>query len=570
MEGSKAVVESDLKRDVGIWGLFWASEGSIIGSGWLFAGLYATTLAGPSALISWGIATVIIIILALVHAELGGMFAVTGGTSRYPHYAYGSFAGASFGWFAYIQAASVAPIEVLATIQYFSSVSWAGSWYKPPVAPAINGTLSGAGIAVAVCLMIVFTIVNLVGVRWLANSNNGITTWKVIVPIIAVIVFCAFHFHGHNFSAGGGFFVKGSDGGAHAILDAIPGAGIVFSLLGFEQAVQLGGEARNPQRDLPRAVISAILVGAAIYILAQLAFIAALSPSVLVHYHSWTGLVNDAGLEKAPFYTVAKLAGITWLAYVFRVDAVISPAGTGLIYLTSASRISFGLSKNGYIPDAFEKTNRFKIPAFAVIISALIGLLFLLPFPSWSSLVDIVTGASVLMYAAAPLSLGALRKAKPDLAKLYTLPYGTVVIPLAFVCANLVVYWAGWNTYSTLMLVLIIGYIIMAVSRMTHSNKNQPKIDWGAAPWILTYFVGLGFISFFGSFGTSAIIGGVGPFSGVWVGGDGRLPLWWDILVVAVFSLVIYFWAVSSRLPEEEIDQYIGTVVVISDPELMH
>jgi amino acid transporter len=364
--------------------------------------------------------------------------------------------------------------------------------------------------------------------------------------------------------------VKGTDGGAHAILDAIPGAGIVFSLLGFEQAVQLGGEARNPQRDLPRAVISAILVGAAIYILAQLAFIAALSPSVLVHYHSWTGLVNDAGLEKAPFYTVAKLAGITWLAYVFRVDAVISPAGTGLIYLTSASRISFGLSKNGYIPDAFEKTNRFKIPAFAVIISALIGLLFLLPFPSWSSLVDIVTGASVLMYAAAPLSLGALRKAKPDLAKLYTLPYGTVVIPLAFVCANLVVYWAGWNTYSTLMLVLIIGYIIMAVSRMTHSNKNQPKIDWGAAPWILTYFVGLGFISFFGSFGTSAIIGGVGPFSGVWVGGDGRLPLWWDILVVAVFSLVIYFWAVSSRLPEEEIDQYIGTVVVISDPELMH
>ena len=241
-----------------------------------------------------------------------------------------------------------------------------------------------------------------------------------------------------------------------------------------------------------------------------------------------------------------------------------------MIYLTSASRISFGLSKNGYVPDAFEKTNRFKIPAFAVIVSAVIGLIFLLPFPSWSSLVDIVTGASVLMYASAPLALGALRKAKPDIAKKYTVPYGKVLIPAAFVCATLVVYWAGWETYSTLMLALLVGYVIMIVSRMAGLNKNQPKIDWGAAPWIFAYFIGLGAISYFGTFSPGPIIAGVGPFSGVWLGGDGRLPLWWDIGVIVVFSLIIYYWALSTRLPEEEIDQYIGTVVVMSDPELMH
>jgi amino acid transporter len=86
-----------------------------------------------------------VILLALVHAELGGMFPVSGGTSRYPHYAYGSLAGGTFGWFAYIQAATVAPVEVLATIQYFSTVSWASHWYKPPIAGQINGTLSGGG-----------------------------------------------------------------------------------------------------------------------------------------------------------------------------------------------------------------------------------------------------------------------------------------------------------------------------------------------------------------------------------------------------------------------------------------
>jgi amino acid transporter len=93
-----------LKREVGLLGLMWASEGSIIGSGWLFGALVATEYAGPAALLAWILASVIIILLALVHAELGGLFPVTGGTSRFPYYAFGSFAGASFGWFSYLQA----------------------------------------------------------------------------------------------------------------------------------------------------------------------------------------------------------------------------------------------------------------------------------------------------------------------------------------------------------------------------------------------------------------------------------------------------------------------------------
>jgi amino acid transporter len=194
-----------------------------------------------------------VILLALVHAELGGLFPVSGGTSRFPHYAFGSLAGGTFGWFSYLQAVSVAPIEVLAAIQYLSSFSWASSWYDS------NNTLSGTGIAVAIGLMIVFVIVNLIGICWLARVNNGLTTWKVLIPVLTIIVMLIFKFHSSNFSAGGGFFVKGA--AIKSILIAIPGGGIVFSLLGFEQAVQLVGEARNPKRDLPRAVILSILIG---------------------------------------------------------------------------------------------------------------------------------------------------------------------------------------------------------------------------------------------------------------------------------------------------------------------
>jgi len=541
----------------------WASEGSIIGSGWLFASFYALTDAGPAALLGWIIASVIVIVLALVHAELGGLFPVTGGTSRFPHYAFGSLAGVTFGWFAYIQAATVAPIEVLATIQYFSTVSWAHSWYKPPAPGQLEGTLSGWGIVVAVVLMFVFVMINLIGIRWLANANTGITTWKVIIPLLTIVVLLITHFHTHNFSAGGGFFIPGGFGSASkAILIAIPASGIVFSLLGFEQAVQLGGESANPQRDLPRAVIGSILLGAAIYILLQVAFIGGLNPATITQYHTWAHLADDSVLGAGPFYTVAKVAGLAWLAWILRVDAVISPGGTGLIYLTSASRLSFGLSKNGYVPQALESTHsRTRIPVVGVIVSGIVGLLFLLPFPSWASLVDIVTGASVLMYAGAPLALGALRKSKPELVRSYRLPGAPVIAPLAFVLANFIVYWAGWNTVSLLMFVLLVGYLVVFISGALHLNDHMPKLDWGASIWIFPYMIGMTLISYFGSFpGPVAIFNGIGPFKGKVIGGNGDLPLWWDFLALAIFSLVIYFLAVANRLPEEKVDEYVKEV----------
>jgi amino acid transporter len=229
----------------------------------------------------------------------------------------------------------------------------------------------------------------------------------------------------------------------------VPSGGIVFALLGFEQAVQLGGESANPGRDIPRAVIGSILIGAAIYILVQIAFIGALDPHILAKAGGWTSLAKTTHnpligqLQKAPLYSVASVAGLAWLAWILRVDAVVSPSGTSLIYLTTASRVSFGLSRNGYVPPAFEKKNRRKAPVLGIAVTAVIGLLFLLPFPSWSKLVNVVTSASVLMYAGAPLALGALRRQKPDHPRPYHLPWGQVTGRLAFVFANFIVYWAG-------------------------------------------------------------------------------------------------------------------------------
>ena len=114
-----------LRREIGLIGATWASETSIIGSGWLLTAMGAVVLAGPAVIYGWLIGGVCVIVLALLHAELGAMYPIAGGTARFPHLAYGSVAGISFGFFSWLQAVTVAPIECFAVMTY-ASYYWHG------------------------------------------------------------------------------------------------------------------------------------------------------------------------------------------------------------------------------------------------------------------------------------------------------------------------------------------------------------------------------------------------------------------------------------------------------------
>ncbi len=255
-----------LKREMGFIGATWASVTSIIGSGWLFGSWKGAYSTGTSAILAWIIAGVCIIVLALVHAELGGMYPVSGGTARFPHFAFGSIAGISFGFFSWIQAVTVAPIEVFAVMQY-------GSYYWHGLFDTDTGNVTGLGFVMTIILMAIFTGINFLAMRLFNRVNSAITWWKVAIPVLTIIVLL-FKFHPGNFTAGGGFIPKGVT--FKDILAAIPGAGIVFAYLGFEQADQLAGEIKDPGRNLPRAIITAILIGTAIYVMLQVVFIGAM------------------------------------------------------------------------------------------------------------------------------------------------------------------------------------------------------------------------------------------------------------------------------------------------------
>ncbi|HET9647692.1 MAG TPA: APC family permease, partial [Microlunatus sp.] len=345
--GESTPRRTGLRREIGFIGLLWASAGSIIGSGWLFGAQEALIAAGPAAIISWVIGALAIFLLALTHAELGGMWPVAGGSARFPHYAFGGGAGASFGWFSWLQAATVAPIEVLAMITYGQHYSFASGWMKTS-----NGTsvLTGPGIVAAVVLMALFTSINFLGIRKLAHTNSAATWWKVGIPLLTIFVLAIVNFHASNFTAADGF----SPFGAKGVLAAVSTSGIIFALLGFEQADQLAGESARPKRDIPRAVIFSVLIGAVIYIALQIVFLGALPSSQIGHSWAQGAYTQMTG----PFAQLATLIGVGWLAAILYVDAIISPGGTGLIYTTSSSRVSYGLSKNGYFPTVYESIDR--------------------------------------------------------------------------------------------------------------------------------------------------------------------------------------------------------------------
>src|SRR6201986_4824185 len=112
-----APADVGLNRELGIIGATWGLETSIIGSGWLFGSLYAAQAVGGGAILDWIIAGVVVIILALVPASLGARSRVCGGTGPFPHFAFGGAAGYGFGFFAYLQALTIAPIECFAFVE---------------------------------------------------------------------------------------------------------------------------------------------------------------------------------------------------------------------------------------------------------------------------------------------------------------------------------------------------------------------------------------------------------------------------------------------------------------------
>ncbi|MCU4185976.1 APC family permease [Acidiferrimicrobium sp. IK] len=525
--------KSGFRREVGVVGLLFTSLGSVIGSGWLLGALHGAQAAGPASLISWLLAGAVVIVLALVYAELGAAYPVAGGSVSFPIYAFGGSAGMVNGWMAWLGTVALAPIEVEAALTYLTNLKHL-HWLTHTPKGSTSAVLTFPnGFLVAVALVVVFAVINVLGVRSLARTNTAAVWWKTAIPVLTLITLMVTAFHSGNFSAGGGF----APFGVRGIFAALP-VGVVFALQGFEQATQMGAEARNPSKDLPRAIIGSVLIGVVVYFLLEVAFVGSLDPANLAH--GWANPIPKGNF--GPYATIASGLGLTWLAGIIYADAFISPAGTGLIYTATSSRISYAMGRNDYFPSKAAVLSERGIPVWSIGVSALVGIVMLLPFPGWESLVNFITSASALMYAFAPLALGALRRQDPDRPRPYRLPAAGFWGPVGFVMANLIFYWGGWKTNWRLMAAIAIGAVVMAVARAFKDPASRPALDWRHNWWMIPWLAGLTVISAFGQYGT----------------GHKIIPFWIDIAVVAVFSLAVYRLALYTRLPHHVTAGYVA------------
>jgi amino acid transporter len=537
---------SGLRRDIGRTALLFSGIGSIIGSGWLFGAFKAAGIAGPAAVLSWAIGAIMILLIGLTYAELGPMFPVSGGVARYPHYSFGSAASFVMGWITWLAAASVAPVEVEAALNYASNNI--GGLAHLSAAAGQNPVLTfPLGYAVAVVLMAFFVWLNFRGIRWFAKFNNPIVTWKLVIIVLVVVAFLLTRFRGANFSDFGGF----APGGVHGIFEAIATAGITFSFLGFRQGVELAGETDNPSRNIPFAIIGSVLGCGLIYVLLQVAFIGAapVGGKGGLAAVGWSNLsfTNDFG----PLAGIAKLIGLSWLATVLYVDAVISPGDTGLIYTTVTARISHAMARNRNVPSVLERTSSEGAPTAGLILAFVVGLIFFLPFPGWQKLIEFITSATVLSFGAGPLVMMAMRRQMPDLKRSFRLPGGHVIPFLAFFSANMIVYWAGWDTNYKLYLGILAGLVLYGVN-MVFGRERLPRLDLRSAAFLVPWLGGLCLISFLGNYPEKSMNAG-----NLAVFGTSGTALIWAALVILAISAVSYVLAIALRLPPERVAKHI-------------
>ncbi|MGH8150237.1 MAG: APC family permease [Steroidobacteraceae bacterium] len=534
-----------LRRHIGTIGLLFTAVGSIIGSGWLFGALNSAQIAGPGAVLAWAIGGVMILLIGLCYAELGTMFPVSGGVIRFPHYAFGSFASYTLGWITWIAAASTTSIEVLAALQYSTN-------YLPWLQHLQDGVpvLTTPGLVVAIAMLAFFSLINVFGIRWFARLNTALVWWKLAVILLTVAAFFATVFHRANFTraSAGGFLPFGWGG----VFSSIATAGIVFSYLGFRQGVELAGETRNPQRNVPIAVIGSTLVTAIIYVLLQIAFIGALPPGALAggwaHIGThFSGGIADIAAAFGPLAALAGIMGLSWLAVLLYVDAVISPADTGLIYTTATARLSYAMGRNGNAPRSLARVDTRGVPWVSVILTFFAGVVFFLPFPGWQKLVGFVTSATVLSFGSGPLALLAMRRQLPGRQRPFRLPAPGVIAYLAFLSSNLIVYWSGWDTVWKLMIAVVVGYVVLAIHEGRHA-RSTPPLQFGSGLWVLVWLAGLTLLSWIGSY----------PAPASRAGNLGLLGLGEAVLVFAVFSALILWLAVSRSLPAERVQAYLA------------
>jgi len=323
-----------LKRTLNLLDVTSVGIGAIIGAGIFVVLGVAIGYAGPAIIISIIIAGIVASFTAFSFAELGSAIPKEGGAYEYAFELISPFAGFLVG-FLWLFAQIVAGAAIsLGFASYFVAVF--------PIFPLKT---------IAVVAALALTGLNLVGTKQSTTVNNVLVIIKIAI-LCLFIGFGIFQIHPQNFS-------QFSPNGSFGILQ---GAGFIFfAYLGFGRIATLGEEVKNPERNLPLAVLIALVVSVIIYVLTGL---------------TATGLQNFQILAQSgsPIAEAAKVMGNFTIVAAVSLGALIATASVLLTNLIGSSRVAFAMARNGQLPKSIAKvSSRFGTPYISVVVMGVLS-----------------------------------------------------------------------------------------------------------------------------------------------------------------------------------------------------
>jgi len=371
-----------LKQKLTLFDMTMIAIGSTIGSGiFLTPSSIIGALPAPKwALLVWIVGGLMALSGALTFAELGAKMPGAGGVYVYLKEAYGDFAGFLYGW-SYLLVINTGGIAALSV----AFATYFGFFVE----------LSPAGIkTVAITGIVIVTIINILGVKAGGVFSDVFTLLK-LAGIIGLIVvgFAAGASNTTDFSAPLGDLPNGLGSAL-----AVAMVGVLWSYGGWQHASFLAGEARDPQRTIPRAMIFGALAVTLIYLLINVAYLFLLSPAEMA---ASPRLAADA---------IGKVFGAPG-ARLIALTIFISTFGTAGIYTLTAPRIYYAMANDGVF---FKKVAavhpKFHTPMFAILLQSVWAIVLVWFWGTFEDLISYVVFTDWIFFALAAASVFIFRR----------------------------------------------------------------------------------------------------------------------------------------------------------------
>jgi amino acid transporter len=396
-------------QKIGLFSVIAISVSGIIGSGWMFSAYLGAKEAGSAVYLSWTLALVFFLLMALVISEIVAMYPVRGVVARLGVISHNKYFGAIFSFAIWLDFIGGIPAEAQATVEYMSSLS-------PTISTNLmhNGSLTVLGICITIVILALYWILNIFGIKFFAKVNNVIVIYKFIIPVFVGIIIIIFCFRIDNFSA---FHHSFMPYGVNSVFMAVTASGMIYAFNGFQLGASFASEVKNPGKTLPIGMILSIIICFLIYILLQTAFIGALNTKELTET-GWHALNFNS-----PFVRLTSLIGLNFMTLMLYVDACISPSGTGIAFVGGTSRVLCGMSRDKQMPKVFAKVNKkYNFSSASMLFNFLLAVCFLFLFHSWANIILFLTSLIILLYMIVPISLIGLRRAQPDEKRTFRVP----------------------------------------------------------------------------------------------------------------------------------------------------